>query len=790
VSRLSDVLRPYPRAGAALSGVALASLLGAVVLGLAFSQPLPDRLLSEPSAVVRYRDGTPAHVFLADDGRRRIAVTPNAVDPAYVSALIRLEDRRFGQHLGVDPVAVVRAAVTNVRRGRVVSGASTITMQVVRLCEPRPRTLRSKLVEATRAVQLELRLSKAEILAAYLQLTPFGRNLEGVEAASLAYFGHSAGALSAGEIATLLAVPQNPNARYPSTRNSSRLASARDEVARRLAEVGELPRGATPEADGVLLARVLGSPVPGALRPVPREVPHTAYWLRAAEPERREWRTSLDRGAQRVAEDVLAAARPGLERKGIDNGAIVVLDTASAEVLALGGNLSFWDDSRGRRIAAFDVPRSPGSTLKPLVYAAAIDRGDALPEFLVPDVPTAFGSYVPRNYDGGFDGLVRLDDALSRSLNVPFIHLLRDVGVDPFLGILRDLGVGTLADDPNHYGLSVAVGGVELTPLELAGAYAALARGGRAQSPRWLLDTESDSGAQPLSEGATWLTRRALERRDRPDFPGRADLSAATTGIHWKTGTSTGRRDAWAVGSGPKHTVAVWLGNLDNRGSAALVGADAAGPLLFDVLGALAPGGTPVVDPVPDDLGWVEVCSYSGRRASEACPHRTDVRAVVANVPTEVCPYHRRVDVDVESGLAVSAQCREGRLTEPRTVLTWPASTRRYLRASARLLPSAPSWAPGCEPAATSAAPVIVSPPEGQAAVLIAGLSAHEQQIPLQAESDADGALAWFVNGRFLGSSPADGRVWWTPALGEHRIVVTDGQGRSTHRAFAVLSRP
>jgi len=761
------------RREAALSGVLVAVLLGGVVALFARSAPLPERLRADPSPVVRYHDGTPAHVFLADDGRRRIEVAPSEVDSDYIDALIRLEDQRFRTHLGVDPLAIVRAALTNARRGRVVSGASTITMQVVRLCEPRPRTLRSKIVEAARAVQLELRLSKDEILAHYLQLTPFGRNLEGVEAASLAYFGHGAADLSPGEIATLLAVPQNPNLRYPSPRNADRLTAARDDVARRLG-----------------LEDLVERPVPTTLRPVPREVPHAAYWLRAAGPEASEWRTTLDRGAQRIVDDVLAAARPGLERKGIDNGAVVVLDTATSRVLALGGNLSFWDDGPARRIPAFDVPRSPGSTLKPLIHAAAIDRGEALPEFLVADIPTAFGSYTPSNYDGGFDGLVRLDDALSRSLNVPFIHLLRNVGVEPFLGILRDLGVRSLRDDPDFYGLSVAVGGLELTPLELAGVYAALARGGEAKAPTWLQSTVAGRGAHPLSEGATWLTRRALERRDRPDFPGRADLSAPPTGIHWKTGTSTGRRDAWAVGSGPQHTVAVWLGNLDNRGSSSLVGAEAAGPLLFDVLGGLAPAGGAAPDPVPDDLGWVEVCSYSGRRATEACPHRTDARAVVARVPTEECPHHRRVHVDVATGLAVGPACREDRATKAITVLAWPSSVRRYLRSSARLLPELPGWAPGCAPATAATAPVIVSPPEGQSAVLIAGLAPERQQIPLQAESDAEGALAWFVDGRFVATSPADGRVWWTPAPGEHRIVVTDDRGRSRRRLFAVLERP
>jgi penicillin-binding protein 1C len=221
-----------------------------------------------------------------------------------------------------------------------------------------------------------------------------------------------------------------------------------------------------------------------------------------------------------------------------------------------------------------------------------------------------------------------------------------------------------------------------------------------------------------------------------------------------------------------------------------LVGADAAGPLLFDVFDGIT-SGPEGPDPVPDDLGWVEVCAYSGRRPTEACPHTDEVRAVLAHVPTEVCPYHRRVEIDVASGLAVSPACRSGRTTEAITVLAWPASTRRWLRSSRRILPEIPGWAPGCEVvSAATEPPRIVSPPDGQAAVLIAGLDPERQQVPLEAESDVGGRLSWFVDGRFLAAAPSDERVWWTPRPGEHRIVVTDAKGRSTGRRFAVLERP
>ena len=774
----------------AIAGVLTAGVLMALVAGAARLAPLPERLTDPGSQVVQWRDGTPAHVFLAPDDRWRIPVEAGEVDEDYVTALLRLEDKRFGAHLGIDLVAIARAAVLNVRMGEVVSGGSTITMQLVRLLEPRPRTLRSKVVEAARAIQLELRLSKAEILAGYLQFTPYGRNVEGIEAATLAYFGHRADALSPGEIATLLAVPQNPNVRYPRPAHEERLRIARDDIAQRLLDANALPL-----ADGGLaatmeevLAEIEAENVPTRLRPMPRSAGHAAIWMRDRQGTPRI-ATTLQEGVQSAVEDRLLRGARTLRQQGIHNAAVVVLDRHSREVLALAGNLPNPDGGLGNEagwIAAFDVPRSPGSALKPFITALAIDGGHALPEFLVPDVPTSYGAWAPRNYDGGFDGLVPLDDALSRSLNLPFVALLRDVGIEPFLGTLRQMGARSLLPDPGHYGLSVAVGGIELSPLEMAGMYATLAEGGEHLAPRW----RPGEGAAPrsvMSPGATWLTRRILSRRDRPDFPRRQEMGATPAHIHWKTGTSSGRRDAWAVGSGPHHTVAVWVGNLDNAASANISGAETAGPILFDVLESLhdrrrrAP-----LDPIPADLREIPVCAYSGHPPTEACPRTVGALARIEQVPTEACPFHVQREVDRASGLAVRPDCRGDAETQTRSFVSWPASVRRFVRSRHRHLPEPPSWAPGCAPPQRERRPTILNPPADHVALLIPGMPRDKQQIPLEAEAPGDAELSWFVNGAFLGTVAATERLWWTPLPGEHEVVVTDESGRLGKRTFAV----
>ena len=773
-----------------LLGLVGLAALTCVGLGVtAWLVPLPERLAELPSAVVEYADGSPVYVFLSPDDKYRMAADLEQIDPGYLDALLRFEDKRFRYHPGVDPLAVARAVVVNLAARRVMTGASTITMQLIRVLEPRPRTLVSKAVEALRALQLEVRFSKDEILAAYLTFIPFGRNVEGVEAASYAYFGHGPRDLSAEEVAVLLAVPQLPTRRFPDKRNEPHLRLARDDIARWLVERGFLaPAG---QAEDVL-DRIRDAPVPTVFRPLPRDAPHAAFWLRERHPGATRLTTTLERGQQLLAQRLLRDAHGRMANLGIHNATIVLLDHRDAEVRALVGNADFWDVEHGGQIVGFDNPRSPGSALKPFIYAMAIDRGLVLPEYLVSDIPVRYGAYAPSNYDGEFTGLVQLEDALSLSLNIPFVRLLGRLGVERFAGTLRQMGARSLQGTPGYYGLSAAIGAMEVTPLELAGFYAALANEGRYRHLLLFSDNKSTqdeaSGVPMLSPGAAFLTQRALARRDRPDFPERRRFSGAPADVHWKTGTSYGHRDAWAAGSGPRHTAVVWLGNFDMSPSIDLVGADAAGPLLFDLLEAVADRSVPAVTRLrPRDLKQVEVCAYSGRLPTEACGERRTALALSRTVPTASCPYHVAVDVDLETGLALNPSCRAGRRWERRSFVVWPASIRRYLTERHRWLPQPPSLDPGCEPVGSGRAPSILSPPAGQVVVLVPGVDPADQEVSLLAEVEASGTrLSWFVDGEFLGTVSDQEELWWTPVPGRHQIVVMDEAGRSTRRTLEV----
>lgn len=749
------------RARVAAVLASLAALVAGAV-SLAWVVPLPERLATPGSPTLRYADGTVAHVYLAPDGRWRVPASLDHIDPAYVDALTTYEDRRFWWHPGVDPVAIGRAAWSDLRAGAVVSGGSTITMQLVRIVEPRPRTVASKIVESLRALQLELRLSKRDILEAYLTFAPYGRNVEGVETASLAYFGHTAQRLEPSEIAVLLAVPQDPNARWPRPDHAPALATARERVARRVGLVDAT------KAD-----------VPVVSHPMPREAAHLASWLAGRARREGDLVTHLDRGVQGVAERILASERARFADQGIHNGAIVVIEHATGNVVGLVGGFDFWDEANGGQIAAFDEPRSPGSALKPFIYATAIDAGLVLPDQLVEDVPMRWGSYAPENFDGRFSGVVRAEDALSRSLNLPFVAMLARLGVEPLLGELRRLGAHHLDESPGHYGLSVAAGGIELTPLELTGLYAALAQDGSPRLPAIVGDAP-EPGPSVFSPGSAFLTRRALALRDRPDFPARRVLGGLPAAIHWKTGTSYGWRDAWALGSGATYTVGIWLGNLDGTGSPHLIGGEAAGPLLFDVLEGLGELGRDASSRPPFDLAPVEVCALSGRPPGAACDERKRVLARVERTPTEPCPFHQTIELDDVTGLRVGPACRAGRATHTETSVVWPANVRRWLEG--RAAEGAPPWVPGC--AVDAGRVTIVSPGAGRDVVLIPGVRASDQEIPL--EADGEGTLAWFVDGALVGSAPAGERVWWTPSEGEHAIAVMDDAGTTAKRILRV----
>lgn len=530
----------------------------------------PDLSRVRASDVVADASGEMLRPFITADGMWRLPVTADRVDPLYVRMLLAYEDQRFPWHPGVDPLALVRAVGQMAGSGRVVSGASTLTMQVARLLEPRPRTVAAKLIEMARALQLEVRLGKGDILDIYLTLAPYGGNLEGVRAASLAWFGKEPRQLTAAQAALLVVMPQRPAALRPD-RHPEAAKAARDKVLDRMASLGVL----TPEqAD-----EARRDPLPARRRAFPQLAPHLAERLRQPGELRTTVQARLQRRAERFLETLVLDADSSV--------AVLVVDNASRAVVAYVGALDYLD---GKRFGAIDMVRavrSPGSTLKPLAYAMAFDDGILHPETVLLDQPTSFAGYAPTNFSDAFAGDVTAREALQMSLNVPAVAVLDRLGPLRFATRLKEAGV-TLrlprgADGP---GLPVILGGAGVTLEELATLYAGFANKGMV-GPLRLRPADESPARRLFGEAAAWQLEDILAEAPPPPERSGAQGRVDRRRIAFKTGTSYGFRDAWAVGWDRLHTVAVWVGRPDGTPSPTRYGRNSAAPLLFDIFGLL-----------------------------------------------------------------------------------------------------------------------------------------------------------------------------------------------------------
>lgn len=570
--------------------------VGAVYVGFVIAKhqlgPPPIAVAENLSTVVIDRNGALLRAFTTADDRWRLPVTARDVDQRYLALLFAFEDRNFRTHRGVDTNALARAAGQLLRHGRIVSGASTLTMQVARLLEGRhERSASGKLKQIVRALQIEERLSKDEILDLYLRLAPFGGNLEGVRAASLAYFGKEPKRLSVGEAALLVALPQSPEARRPD-RHWDAARRARDRVLDRAVAAGVVKAA---EAE-----RARTEAVPRLRRPFPMLAPHLTHAEAGAAARTRVHHLTLDRTLQQGLETL---AREHTEQQGKKlSAAILVADHQTGEILAHVGAADYLDQDRFGSIDMVEAVRSPGSTLKPFVYGLAFEIGLAHPETLIEDRPVRFGTYSPKNFDSDFHGTVTIRSALAHSLNIPAVKALDRVGPARFIARLKRAGFSPVFGEASEPSLAVALGGVGFTLKDLAGLYAGLARGGQ---PIGLVHRLSDIRAREdasrrgrsetrprhlLSQVAAWYVTDILKDAPPP-------ASARGGRIAYKTGTSYGYRDAWAIGYDGRHVVAAWIGRPDNASTPGLMGHGAAAPLLFDAFARLGEMRAPLQSP-------------------------------------------------------------------------------------------------------------------------------------------------------------------------------------------------
>ena len=568
---------------ASLSALALVAATTGALFWYASALPRLDlAAASDRSTVVLDREGKLLRPFVTADGRWKLPVGAADVDPRYLSMLKAYEDKRFDDHFGVDPQGMIRAAGQMLGNGRIVSGGSTLTMQVARLLEPRQeRSLSAKLRQAMRALELERRFSKIEILDLYLTLAPFGGNLEGVRAASFAYFGKEPKRLSTAEAALLVALPQSPETRRPD-RFPEAARKARERVLARVEAAGLVTPGE--------VAAARDEPIPTARKPFPALAPHTAEQVVAGSPEQKRHRLSLDARWQASLEQLA-------RERAIGQGpqlsiAILVADNETGEIRASVGGVDYFDAGRAGSLDLTQALRSPGSALKPFIYALAFDNGLAHPETMLEDRPTRYGLYVPENFDLGFQGMVSARKALQLSLNLPAVELLSALGPQRFLSRLKDTGAAiAMPKESGAPGLAIGLGGLGITLSDLTRLYVGLARGGEVVPLK--VTAATDPGTVPLrlvEPVAAFYVADTLLGAPPP-------LNAAPGRIAYKTGTSYGYRDAWAVGFDRRHTIGVWVGRADNGAVPGLVGRAVAAPILFDAFARIGHDPRPFVQP-------------------------------------------------------------------------------------------------------------------------------------------------------------------------------------------------
>jgi penicillin-binding protein 1C len=766
----------------------LALLLAALALGFWFSRP--PRLFDDPlSPVLLAGDGQLLDARLAADEQWRFPRL-RSVPLRYFQVLVQFEDRRFFRHRGVDLLAMGRAALQNLRRRRIVSGGSTLTMQVMRMARKnRKRTVLEKALEMALALRLELSRSKKEILVLYAVHAPFGGNIVGIDAASWFYFGRSAMALSWAEAAFLAVLPNDPGL-ITHARGRHVLKMKRDRLLRLLRQRHLL--------SALECSLALAEDIPAGPRPAPRLASHLLTTLTAQKKGGRLFQTGIQSRLQDTLQRIVAGEGEKLLAKNIRNLAALVIDNRRGTVAAYVGNVSRGRGSEhGQDIDLIQSPRSTGSILKPFLYAAMLHEGGLTPRTLVADTPVHFSGYIPENFDRRFRGAVPARDALAWSLNIPAIRMLRQYGIPRFHNLLKKWGMSTLSRPPGGYGLTLILGGAEGTLFQITSMYAglvqlALADSGKRTEVRLLADeAPRPLRMNDLGPGAAFLTLQALTEVNRPDQEGYWRQFNSSKWVAWKTGTSFGLRDAWSVGMTPNFTIGVWAGNADGEGNANLTGLSGSAPVLFEILQALDTGGA-----IPPPHLWlreISVCAHSGFLATDLCP-AVPVAMPIESHFTQGCPWHQMVHLESGGRFRVDSRCEpvERMIHVPWFVL--PPLQEFYFRRYHPDYRALPPYRRDCAEliqAEGGGQVMSLVYPEADTAVYIpVDLDGRPGQVVFEAvHRRPETTIYWHIDEEYLGATRQFHQIAVDPLPGRHLLVLIDEDGQRLERRFLVLNR-
>ncbi|MBC8595098.1 penicillin-binding protein 1C [Oscillospiraceae bacterium N12] len=738
---------------------------------------LPAQLFHVPySTVVADRNNELLGARIASDGQWRFPLR-NTTPDKVKTCLIEFEDHHFYQHWGVNPLAIARAAFQNIKQGHIVSGGSTLTMQTIRLARNNPRTFKEKFIEMVWATRLEFRYSKEEIMSLYVSHAPFGGNVVGLDAAAWRYFGHPAEELSWAEAAMLAVLPNAP-AMIHLSKGRDLLLKKRNRLLSKLHDNGKIS-----DSDYDL---AVSEPLPQEPKPLPQIAPHLTDYFSQTRQDQYSVST-IERNIQTQVEGLVERWNQEFARSDIRNLAILVIDIERNEPIAYCGNLHFNKEQSGNQVDIIRSPRSTGSILKPFLYYVLLQEGELLPHTLVPDIPININGFAPQNFSQQFEGAVPASEAIARSLNIPTVTMLQHYSVPKFYNFLKEIGLTTLNRPASHYGLSLILGGAEGTLWDITTAYADMARSLKGLDHTYCTLTHSDPPPFTLPDlfqpGGVWQTFEAIKEVNRPEEIDWRTIPSMQT-IAWKTGTSYGFRDAWAVGVTPRYAVGVWVGNATGEGKPGLVGARTAGPVMFDVFNLLP--SSPWFSRPKDIFIDAEVCRLSGHLKGRFCEETDTVLILPAGLKTDVCPYHHPVTLSADGTFRLYESCINTEISIQKNWFTLPPVWEWYYKQHHPEYRTLPPFKPGC--GEDSFRPMQFIYPTMNAHIhLPKQMDGSKGQMTFQlVHSNPDATVYWHLDDNYLTETKDFHKVSLTPSAGKHSITVVDGEGNAVSVSFFI----
>ena len=753
---------------------------------------LPKQLFVKPtSTVITSAKGDLLGALIAEDGQWRFPHNDSVPDK-FKTCLIQFEDEHFYKHPGFNPVSIFKAIQQNISAGRVVRGGSTITQQVIRLSRnDRPRTYLEKCKELILATRLELRASKEKILAYWSSNAPFGGNVVGLDAASWRFFNRNSADLSWAEAATLAVLPNAPKLIYPG-KNQQKLLVKRNRLLKKLLHKNVI--------DSLTYNLSILEELPQKPYALPQIAPHLLQKINK-EKKGEFVKTTINKRLQNQTNTIVKNHYNQLSKNGINNIAVLVLDVNTREVLSYVGNAPTTKKNQ-KDVDIIDKPRSTGSILKPFLYAAMLDAGELLPNTLVADVPTNYGSYQPENFDKKYAGAISAKKALSKSLNVPTVRLLQKFGLEKFHDYLQKLKLGDIKKNPNYYGLTLALGGAESNLWDLCKSYASLAStvNHYTEASSFYFDNEflnptfykgetidfgKKSNQKIVFDAASiYLTFESLKEVNRPNADENWEFFDAAKEIAWKTGTSFGFRDAWSIGVTKDYVVGVWVGNADGEGRPGLVGIQTAAPILFDVFDKL-PNSSWFEKPF-DEMTQVEICSKSGYRATKICEEKKLSYIQNTGLKTEPCPFHININIDISSTYQVNTSCESLENIQQKSWFVLPPLQEYYYKKQNPFYKPLPKFREDCLGEVKNVMKFLY-PTEKSTIFLPKDFDGKQNELILKvAHSNKEAILFWSLNQQFLGTTAENHELAITPKEGEFIITVVDNFGNEIQQQISI----